>query len=237
MEKLNPSCDWLFARPLRKTQNVIHNIHNLDTWYEKTKVGKNLIGAFLPKLSVALGLERFTNDRIRPTSIRLLKRAEFSDRQMMSLTRHKSVGTLQNYDPSPTLKVHAGMATAISNAGSEQDQETPKTNSSKVGKKTNSRDQALSSGVLVALGGQDSTPADPGEVDPGEGSSSTGPPMKRIKTTSRDTSIEALTQGTTSNVEDPLLLYLHREQQLANQQQQLTNQRIEVFKELLKKRK
>ena len=100
VSKLNPDIDWLFAKPKRETNDgALDKIHSLKTWYECAKVGKNTIAEALPSLSTLCGLPRYTNDKMRPTAIQLLKRASFSDREIMSIsgkTKHKPWLDLKN---------------------------------------------------------------------------------------------------------------------------------------------
>ena len=83
--KLDPEYEYLFAKPRRATKDgALKRVFELKTWYEKAKAGKNTVSQALPTLSEILGLERITNDKMRPTAIQLLKRAGFSDREIMN---------------------------------------------------------------------------------------------------------------------------------------------------------
>ena len=74
MSKLNPDTKYLITRPLRKSRYF--NIHeNPQVWYEKNKVGINLVTRMMPVLSEVVGVPRLKNAQLRPTSMKLLKRA------------------------------------------------------------------------------------------------------------------------------------------------------------------
>jgi hypothetical protein len=85
--------------------------------YENSKVGKNTVADMMPKFSNAIGVQHLTNNQIRPTGIRLLKRAGHDDRSIMTVTGHKCMETLKFYDPEPTFQNKAAMASAISSLG------------------------------------------------------------------------------------------------------------------------
>ena len=50
-----------------------------------------------------MGVARLTNNQLRPSSIRAMKRAGKSDRFICTVTKHKRESTLANYDPEPEL--------------------------------------------------------------------------------------------------------------------------------------
>ena len=50
-----------------------------------------------------MGIPRLTNNQLRPTSIRLMKRGKKDDRFIMSITEHKRMATIANYDPEPEM--------------------------------------------------------------------------------------------------------------------------------------
>ena len=69
----------------------------------------------LPTLTELVSGKRFTNNSVRPTSIRQLKRAGMEDREVTSLSGHKDPNSLQHYDPGPGMAKMAKMAEAIAN--------------------------------------------------------------------------------------------------------------------------
>ena len=68
----------------------------------------------VPKLMEAVEHSRLTNNSIRPTTIRSMKRSGIEDRAIMTVTGHRCPQTLDNYDPEPTLEKKLDMANAIS---------------------------------------------------------------------------------------------------------------------------
>jgi hypothetical protein len=77
---LSPYNIQLFQRPRRPAKKFSLHDPKTTTYYEKSKVGINVVGKMMPKLSVAVGVPRFTNNTIRPSAIRRLKRAGYEDR-------------------------------------------------------------------------------------------------------------------------------------------------------------
>jgi hypothetical protein len=74
-------------------------------------------------LSEALGLPRLTNGQIRPTTIRTLKRNGAEDREIMTISGHKEMATLNNYNPNVALERQIQLAQAISNGGKKRSRE------------------------------------------------------------------------------------------------------------------
>ena len=92
---LDPNNPNFFQRPKREAKK--NNLHNPKTtvYFENSKVGVNFVSLMMPKMCEAFGLERrFTNCNIRPTSIRLLKRAGIEDRAIAAVSGHKDLKTL-----------------------------------------------------------------------------------------------------------------------------------------------
>ena len=84
---------------------------------EKSKVGVHTVAAMMPTLTKIFDLKRFTNNSIRPTAIRSMKRGGASDREITTVSGHRDEKSLQHYDPIATNRASAGMATSIANAG------------------------------------------------------------------------------------------------------------------------
>ena len=76
-------------------------------------MGKNTVAKMLPTLSTTVSEKRFTNNSVRPTSIRQMKRAGLEDREVIFVSGHKDPKTLANYDPLPTWEKRRKMANAI----------------------------------------------------------------------------------------------------------------------------
>ena len=82
--------------------------------FEPNKIGENIVTKALPSLCEVLGLQRYTNNSLRPTAIRQLKRSGAEDREVMNITGHKSVKTLSNYHLAPSIDRKRKLAEAIS---------------------------------------------------------------------------------------------------------------------------
>lgn len=86
-------CNSLWQRPKKK----ISHIHQL-TWYDNMVLGHNPIDNFMSKLSTKCQLSmRYTNHCIRVTGITTLRRGKFNEKQVMSVTGHKSLESLAIY--------------------------------------------------------------------------------------------------------------------------------------------
>ena len=110
---LNPESDLLFTRPQRTAAWFKINSEKTTCYFETGKVGSTHVGKFMPTLSSILGIPRITNNQIRPTSIRKLKRAGFEDRVIMELSGHRQISTLAFYDPAPDNSVKINRSIAI----------------------------------------------------------------------------------------------------------------------------
>ena len=71
---------------------------NSDVWYTNKKIGPNPLSTFMSKLSNDADLSQiYTNHSIRVTSATYLSRKQFSAKQIMSVTGHKSLNSLAIY--------------------------------------------------------------------------------------------------------------------------------------------
>lgn len=88
---LNARCDKLWQRPLAK-ENAEGNC------YSRQPMGHNTLGTFISKLSEqCASSQRYTNHDIHVTSCTILYCCRFSNKEIMALTRHKSVNSLAIY--------------------------------------------------------------------------------------------------------------------------------------------
>ena len=78
-------------------------------------MGKNQVAKMLPSLTELVSGKRFTNNSVRPTSIRQMKRAGMEDREVASVSGHKDPNSLKHYYPGPGMAKMAKMAEAIAN--------------------------------------------------------------------------------------------------------------------------
>ena len=83
----------------------------------KSKVGINTVRDMMPTLSKMFGPKRFTNNSIRATAIRSMKRGGASDREITTVSGHRDESSLQHYDPIATNQASSKMANSIANAG------------------------------------------------------------------------------------------------------------------------
>ena len=93
LEHLNPANPYLWQHALEKV-----NPNRPEVWYGMQHIGKNTLGKFMKQVSINCNLSRvYTNHSIRVTGITVLTRQQFSASEIMSITGHKSVQTLTNY--------------------------------------------------------------------------------------------------------------------------------------------
>ena len=90
---LNKKCESLWQRPAKKFPTT-----EGKAWYDNVVVGHNTHDKFMTKLSEDCNLsKKYTNHCIRVTGITSLKRGNFSDKQVMAITGHKSIDSLAIY--------------------------------------------------------------------------------------------------------------------------------------------
>jgi hypothetical protein len=130
LSKLNPKCEHFMQRPQRKSKNF-NLVTNPDCWYENYKVGENFVSKMLAQLSEAAEVPRMTNGQIRPTSVCLMVRAGIEDREIVTVTGHRSIDSLKSYNPHLTESRKIAIAQAISNGGKKRHSSDPNPSTSK----------------------------------------------------------------------------------------------------------
>jgi hypothetical protein len=130
LSKLNPKCEHFMQRPQRKSKNF-NLVTNPDCWYENDKVGENFVSKMLAQLSEAAEVPRMTNGQVRPTSVCLMVRAGIEDREICTVTGHKSSDSLKNYNPHLTVSRKFEIAQIISNGGKKRHSSDPNPSTSK----------------------------------------------------------------------------------------------------------
>ena len=92
VEKLHPKCDALWQRPKEF-------LNSSDSeWYYNAPVGEKTLNKFMKNLSVKTGLSQvYTNHSCRTTGATILSKCGFNNAQVMSVTGHKSVSSLAQY--------------------------------------------------------------------------------------------------------------------------------------------
>ena len=94
IEHLNPKNPFLWQTP----NPNITNEEATKVWYTRQHIGKNTLGSFMSELSKNVKLSRrYTNHSIRVTGASILTRCNFNDKEVMSMTGHKSVQSLTIY--------------------------------------------------------------------------------------------------------------------------------------------
>ena len=101
VDKLNPECKWFWQKP-KKTKPVSES----DPWYDNVPVGKNTIGSKMKNISSRAGTNEYTNHCLRATSITTLQNAGFRDREIMSVSGHRSESSLKHYASTTTATKH-----------------------------------------------------------------------------------------------------------------------------------
>ena len=97
INSLDKDVDYLWQRPKPKIPK-----NKCDPWFVKKKVGHNTHEKFMAKLSEKACLsQHYTNHCIRVTGITNLRKANFTSKQIMAVSGHKSVESLAIYE-----KVH-----------------------------------------------------------------------------------------------------------------------------------
>ena len=93
VEKLHPDIERLFHRALVGKQPLAK-----PCWFMKSPLGRVIIQDMMPRLSVHANLSmRYTNHCVRATSVVLLKKAGFDDREVCFITGHANPKSLNSY--------------------------------------------------------------------------------------------------------------------------------------------
>ena len=105
VSKLNPRCEYLW-------QQAKDTVQDCDIWYKPLKIGKNPLAGFMSRISHDADLSQvYTNHLIRVTGTTLLGRYNFSDKQIMAVSGHRSVNSLSVYKKvSDEEKITMGLA-------------------------------------------------------------------------------------------------------------------------------
>ena len=110
MTKVHPRCDDLWQQV--KNPEHLKNLNDTDTWYKPQKIGTNPLAAFISHISHEADLSRvYTNHSIRVTGTTLLGRCNYSAKQTISVTGHRSANSLSVYQKvSENEKLIMGMS-------------------------------------------------------------------------------------------------------------------------------
>ena len=107
VSKLHPRCDYLWQQVKK-----MEEIKDADIWFKPCKIGPNPLSSFMSRLSDLADLSKvYTNHSIRVTGTTFLGRCNFSDKQIMAVTGHRSINSLSVYKKvSDDEKIMMGMA-------------------------------------------------------------------------------------------------------------------------------
>ena len=111
MKYLHPENPFLFQRPRRPATGF--SVDTATCLFEDDKQGKNKTALCLATICETLAIPRFTNHSVRSTAIHVLKQYGYEDREIQRLSGHRSLESLNNYDPSNSIEQKAGMAFAL----------------------------------------------------------------------------------------------------------------------------
>ena len=90
---LHPENPYLWQSPNRHPKDI-----NSPIWYTRQHLGKNTLAQFMTQLSKDISLSKiYTNHCIRVTGTSILSRCRYIDKEVMSITGHKSVQSLTVY--------------------------------------------------------------------------------------------------------------------------------------------
>ena len=107
LSKLHPRCEYLWQQP-KKIEDALHS----EIWYKPAKIGPNPLSGYMSRISHDADLSKvYTNHSIRSTATTFLGRANFSPKQIMSVTGHRSLNSLAVYQKvSQNEKLQMGLA-------------------------------------------------------------------------------------------------------------------------------
>ena len=105
--KLHPRCDYLWQQPREPK-----HLKDADFWFKPLKIGQNPLSTFMSRISHSVDLSRvYTNHSIRVTGTTMLGRFNFSNKQIMSVSGHRSTNSLSVYKKlSDEEKIMMGIA-------------------------------------------------------------------------------------------------------------------------------
>ena len=92
------TCGPLYLSPLRRERDWC----KANVWFSRQAVGVNVINQFMKSMAKEAGLDitakNFTNHSVRKSTVRKLKKAGASSREIMAITGHKNEQSLADYD-------------------------------------------------------------------------------------------------------------------------------------------
>jgi hypothetical protein len=118
LEKLNPKCPWFLQRPDPK-------FRTREYWYVNAPLGVHTIANMLKDISKAASTSKeYTNHCVKATVGTVLKKAGVPSRDIMCVTGHKNVASLDSYLDKPDADERSRMCNIISNFGNNSGEKT-----------------------------------------------------------------------------------------------------------------
>lgn len=117
VQKLNPECEWFLQRPLASYEGK-------RIWYANAPLGVNSIGNMLKGISRDAGSSVvYTNHSIKASTATILKQNGFQPIDIMAVTGHRNVASLNSYSSGPTMDDRAEMSKQLAIYGKENSSE------------------------------------------------------------------------------------------------------------------
>ncbi len=116
IKRLNPKCDAFFQRAKKRKYSPT------GVWYDNVAVGHHTLADFMKSMSEKGGLSKiYTNHSIRKTCITALAEAGYEAKDIMAVTGHRNVASLDPYLSEPSIKRKKGMSNALFAYGQDDD--------------------------------------------------------------------------------------------------------------------
>ena len=113
VSRLNPSCDAFLQRPLT-------TFKDRDVWYANAPLGVHTISNMLKNISKEAGSSTmYTNHSLKASTATVLKQAGIPTQDIMAVTGHKNIASLQSYAQGPTIEDRAKMSSILASYGKE----------------------------------------------------------------------------------------------------------------------
>lgn len=117
VNKLNVQCSAFLQRPLQHYEGK-------DTWYANAPLGVNSIGNMLKDISKESGASKiYTNHSIKASTATILKKAGYQPIDIMSVTGHRNVASLNSYASGPSIEERAKMSNKLAVFGKKNTSE------------------------------------------------------------------------------------------------------------------
>jgi hypothetical protein len=111
--KLNPKCSAFLQRPSK-------NFIGKDIWYDNAPLGVHTIGSMMKQISLAAGSSTiYTNHSLKASTATVLKRAGIPATDIMAVTGHRNVASLNSYVQGPSADERAHMSAILGHYGKD----------------------------------------------------------------------------------------------------------------------